>query len=124
MAKSEFAVMLRAAASDLKALQHMPDAFAFDEQVFGFHAQQACEKALKAWLLHLGVEPPFIHDLRQLLQMLADSGIALPEGEDIAALTIYAVQLRYGEEPRNLLDRSATIALCERLYSLVMGLSA
>ncbi len=57
MVTSEFATLLRSAQADLRAIQHMPDAYAFDEQVFGFHAQQACEKALKAWLLHLGCSP-------------------------------------------------------------------
>jgi HEPN domain-containing protein len=58
MGMSEFAAMLRSAQADLRAIEHMPDAYAFDEQVFGFHAQQACEKALKAWLMHLGCKPP------------------------------------------------------------------
>jgi hypothetical protein len=43
MAKSEYATMLAAGYSDLKALRHMPDAFSFDERIFGFHAQQARE---------------------------------------------------------------------------------
>lgn len=118
MGTSEFATMLRSARSDLRALQHMPDAFAFDERVFGFHAQQACEKALKAWLLAFGRNPPFSHDLRELILLLADENIAVPEAETIVALTKYAVQWRYGDVPPDrLLDRAATVALCERLLA-------
>lgn len=117
MGKSEFGTMLRAAESDLKALRNMPDRFAFDERIFGFHAQQACEKALKAWLLHLGHAPPFIHDLRELIALLASQGVTVTEAADIAPFTIYAAQTRYGDEPTNLIDRLATVALCERLFN-------
>lgn len=88
-------VMLAKAASDLRALQHMQDTFAFDEHVFGFHAQQACEKALKAWLLHLELEPPFIHDLRRLIALLTAAGQVVADAREIDSLTIYAVGLRY-----------------------------
>ncbi len=40
-------VLLTAAKSDLKALEHMLDTAAFDDRIFGFHAQQAVEKALE-----------------------------------------------------------------------------
>ena len=42
--------MLAAAKSDLKAVEHMSDPDGFDDRIFGFNAQQAVEKALKAWL--------------------------------------------------------------------------
>jgi len=125
MARSDYEVMLHCAGSDLKAIQNMPDRFVFDEIVFGFHAQQACEKSLKAWLHLVGVAPPFIHDLRALIVMLADSGAAVPEAEAVAKLTKYAVKQRYGDlPPSKLLDRPATVALCERLYAKVAGLPA
>lgn len=118
MATSEFATMVRSAQSDLRALQHMPDAFAFDERVFGFHAQQACEKALKAWLLTFGQNPPFSHDLRELIQLLGDEGVMVPEAEALVALTKYAVQWRYGDiPPDRLIDRARTVSLCERLLN-------
>ena len=118
MGNSEFLTMMRSAQSDLRALQHMPDAFVFDERVFGFHAQQACEKTLKAWLLTFGRSPPFSHDLRELILLLADERVQVPEAEAIVALTKYAVQWRYGDvPPYKLLDRAATVALCERLVA-------
>lgn len=39
-----------AGTKDLRALQGMSDPDVFADEVFGFHAQQAAEKALKAWL--------------------------------------------------------------------------
>lgn len=47
MATSDAQTLLRKAEADLQAIRHMADRFAFDEGIFGFHAQQACEKALK-----------------------------------------------------------------------------
>lgn len=124
MAKSDaFAIALAKAAADLQALRNMQDSYAFDEGIFGFHAQQACEKLLKAWLIHLGVAPPFIHDLRRLLEILADHGVAIAETETITDLTDYAVGWRYDEMPPDeLLDRPATIAVCERLHAKVLQL--
>lgn len=107
----------------MRAIEHMPDAYAFDEQVFGFHAQQACEKALKAWLMHLGCKPPHVHDLRTLLQLLGDRGIVLAEALDIADLTQYAVRWRYGEAPADFLARPDTVALCARLMARVEALA-
>lgn len=59
--------LIETAKSDLKALDHMLDEEAFDDRVFGFHAQQAIEKALKAWLNLLGHPHIFTHDLGRLL---------------------------------------------------------
>ena len=42
--------LLNRANADLTALRNMSDVGIFDEGIFGFHAQQAVEKALKAWL--------------------------------------------------------------------------
>ena len=43
-------VLLEAAERDVSALRGMGDAAVFADEVFGFHAQQAAEKLLKAWL--------------------------------------------------------------------------
>ena len=42
--------MLAAATKDWRALAGMADPDVFADEIFGFHAQQAAEKALKAWL--------------------------------------------------------------------------
>ncbi len=41
--------MLALARVDLKATRNMLDPALFEDSVFGFHAQQAVEKALKSW---------------------------------------------------------------------------
>lgn len=46
----EAARMLRLAQRDLKAALSMIDPDLFDEASWGFHLQQATEKALKAWI--------------------------------------------------------------------------
>ncbi|WP_295441237.1 HEPN domain-containing protein [uncultured Thiodictyon sp.] len=46
--------LLRRARANLKALRHMGDEDCFDDNIYGFHAQQAAEKSLKAWLACLG----------------------------------------------------------------------
>ncbi len=40
----------------------MTDPEVFADEVFGFQAQQAAEKTLKAWLTVLGLEYPRRHD--------------------------------------------------------------
>jgi len=40
--------LLATAQSDIKALANMFDSEVFDDRIFGFHAQQAVEKILKA----------------------------------------------------------------------------
>ncbi len=51
MADAEHArAMLRMAHKDFNALTGMQDNALFADVIFGFHVQQAVEKALKAWL--------------------------------------------------------------------------
>jgi HEPN domain-containing protein len=79
----------------------------FREGAWGFWLQQAVEKALKAWLLHLDVDAPVTHDLRRLLLLLAAAGVSTEDLEPLAQLTVYAVQFRYDADPNPLgLDRA------------------
>jgi HEPN domain-containing protein len=113
--------LLATAKSDLNALSNMSDSHAFDDRIFGFHAQQAVEKALKAWLNCLQGTHPFTHDLSLLLHALEDLGQEVEPYWDFLDLSGYAVQFRYetqaeGEEP---LERNALVkdvgALIERV---------
>lgn len=96
-----------------------------------FHAQQAAEKLLKAFLLDRQVAFPFTHDLVRLLLLCEgqDPSFAalLPVAE---LLTPYAVELRYDGEfwpsPGIVRDaRDAALAIksfvLERLPSDVRG---
>jgi len=53
------------------------------ETAWGFWLQQAVEKSLKAWLLHLGSDPPLTHDLHLLL-LLLEAGVATGNGTEDA----------------------------------------
>ena len=95
MVLSEPEGLLRIAFIDLETAEASSNPAVFREGAWGFWLQQAVEKALKAWLLQLGGDPPLTHDLRRLLLLLAQ-------------LTVYAVQFRYDADPAPLgLDRVA-----------------
>jgi len=67
----------------------------------GFHAQQAAEKFLKAFLVQWQIEFPKTHDLAQVLALVGSKDRALAESlKETAALTPYGVEIRYpGEFP-------------------------
>ena len=65
------------------------------EEIYGFHAQQAVEKALKAWLASLQIKYPYTHDIGLLFELLASAGAVVDTYLDLESLTAYAGQLRY-----------------------------
>jgi HEPN domain-containing protein len=87
--------MLSMARKDLSALENMTNRDTFADEIFGFHSQQAVEKALKAWLSALGVVYPKIHDLEELLATLSDHGQDTTPYEQLVDLNDFAVQYRY-----------------------------
>jgi len=116
-----FTVMLAKADIDLRTIRLMRDQFAFDDTVFGFHAQQACEKLLKAWLLRLGKPAPKTHDLRNLIALLAQAGVAVADEDAINELTDFAVEWRYDEfPPDGPIDRLAVVELVEQLRAALV----
>ncbi len=109
---------------DLKALRGMSDSTIFDDEVFGFHAQQAVEKALKSWLSLLGVRYPRIHDLEELSATLESSGAdAERRVTGLLGLTDFAVQMRYeaGDVRHITATRSAGFAACSSSGSACAG---
>jgi hypothetical protein len=71
--------LLEMARRDFRALAAMvEDHEAFADEVFGFHAQQAVEKAVKARLDELGTAYPKTHDLDELFSLVADAGAEVP----------------------------------------------
>lgn len=108
--------LLEAADRDILTLREMT-ARAPDES-FGFHVQQAAEKALKAWLCALGEIYPLRHDLDDLLDLLASRSAAVGFFRPLAAFTPYAVQFRYeGLGPgHEAIDRPAAL---DRVQALV-----
>ena len=64
-------------------------------EVLGFHCQQAVEKCIKAVLAIHQVEFRKIHDIRTLTDLASDAGAVVPQGEQLEALTPFAVEFRY-----------------------------
>ncbi len=61
-----------------------------------FHAQQAAEKYIKAYLTTYGIDFPFIHNLEKLIELCAQRDSSFLDIKTAAQdLTPYAVQLRY-----------------------------
>ena len=92
------------AAKDLRALAGMGDAGTFADEIFGFHAQQAVEKTLKAWIAALDQEYPLTHNLARLLAILEEQGAQVEDFWDLTEYTAFAVEFRYdfydgSEEP-------------------------
>jgi HEPN domain-containing protein len=91
-------LMLRLARGDLTALEVLETSSRIAPSIFGFHAQQAVEKALKAWLSLLDVMYPHIHALDELFNQLEDRGAtAVSKFRQLQDLTPFAVQFRYEE---------------------------
>jgi HEPN domain-containing protein len=114
--------MLRIARRDLKAAQGLQDS-AIDEAIWGFQIQQAVEKALKAWLFHLGDDPPLIHNLTALLERIDRTGAEAEAFRCLEAFTIFAVHFRYDADPEPMgLDRSHSLRRVKQLVEHVATL--
>lgn len=87
---------LNMAERDYRALGGMKDSDVFSDEIFGFHVQQAVEKALKAWLCALGVPFPKTHDLDELGALLEEAGQEIPNFlHTLLEFTDFAVAFRY-----------------------------
>lgn len=117
-------MMLTVAQKDFKALEGMRDASVFADSVFGFHVQQAAEKALKSWLALKGVGYPKTHDLGLLFQLLKQQKIDVVPFLELLAYEFYAVQFRYEElaPDEDPIDRQKALADVESLVSHVQRL--
>jgi HEPN domain-containing protein len=125
MVLSEPEGLRQIAIADLETAEASSNPAVFREGAWGFWLQQAVEKALKAWLLHLDVDAPLTHDLRRLLLLLAAAGVSTADLEPLAQLTVYAVQFRYDADPTPLgLDRAhynrQVKALLARVNALIL----
>ena len=86
-----------------------------------FHAQQAAEKYLKAYLVFQGDIPPRTHDLVLLLRLARDFDPTLDaQRNDCDLITHFAVDARYPTvvEPDEAVARSA-VAAAERIRTAI-----
>lgn len=99
-------LLLESARQDEKAVVALSPIRDIADAIVGFHAQQAVEKALKAVLSSAGIAFRRTHDIAELLDLLADSGLSSPpEAEILDELNPYAVEARYGLVDLSGLDR-------------------
>jgi predicted RecB family nuclease len=91
------------AQDDESALQ-----FPLPDHIFGFHAQQSCEKLMKALISSHNRKYPFTHNLQDLADLLADCNEVLPPlSFSLKQLEPFGVKLRY--------DLGAKLTDAERL---------
>jgi HEPN domain-containing protein len=118
--------LLGKACEDLDALKGMLAASgayseAFSDGVFGFHAQQAAEKALKAWMAYKGVKYKHTHDLMSLIDSLDGSGEEVAALGELVDLNSFAVQYRYetADEDDEPINRREVLDKIQRLFERV-----
>ena len=87
---------LRYAQNDLIVARHcVEDLHPKQTEIASYHCQQCAEKALKAFLIYKGIEPPKIHDLKVLCKMCQDVNTSFAEiTSQCAHLTTYGVTAR------------------------------
>lgn len=91
---------------DIRAFRKLSDDPEIDDEVVGFHAQQAVEKCLKAVLIKHRIEQRKTHDLQRLIDLLIQNNLPSPPlCEGIHILGPFAVELRYDLMATEPLDR-------------------
>lgn len=116
--------LLEMAKGDLDALRGMSSSelpfgeTLFTDEIFGFHAQQAAEKCLKAWIASLGERYPRTHDLMALIQALDGAGEDISGLDSLVDLNPFAVQYRYEslDSDDDELDRGALLVEIQALF--------
>jgi HEPN domain-containing protein len=113
--------MLVMASKDIKAMKSLLSPESADDEIFGFHAQQAVEKALKAWISAAGGSYGFVHDIHVLLLSLRELGCDISRFKGLLLLNVYAVRFRYEplEMPTSTLDRPEMLGKVAELYEHV-----
>lgn len=87
-----------------------------------FHAQQAGEKYIKAYLVWQEIEFPKTHSLEDLILLATQkdpsfSGLV----EDAGILTPYAVEIRYGESEEPLFeDAKKAVEVTEQIREFIL----
>ncbi|NOU11819.1 MAG: HEPN domain-containing protein [Nitrospira sp.] len=103
---------------DIRAFRKLSDDPEIDDEIVGFHAQQAVEKCLKAVLTRHRIEQRKTHDLQLLIDLLIQNKIPSPPlCEGIDTLGPFAVELRYDLMATESLDRGQARAVVEAVRS-------
>lgn len=93
-------LLLKKATEDAALLSEVLSSARVSNEIFGFHAQQAAEKLLKALLSEFSINFPRSHNLRLLMDFLMDAGHTIPSSlADLDLLTPYGTLFRYEDIP-------------------------
>jgi HEPN domain-containing protein len=114
--------LLKKAEADLRALTGMLASDVFGDEIFGFHAQQAVEKALKALLSFNDISYRKVHDIEELVGLLEEKKITVPkEFKNLVDLTDFAVQFRYEsyEDSLPVIKRESLIETVSRFLAFI-----
>jgi len=110
-------LLLAIAQNELTAIAAMDNVDAFSDEIFGFHAQQAVEKALKSWLSLRNLPSPRTHDLEVLFNLLKEAGEKVPNTfDDLIDLVDFAVAFRYDFYEDEPINREI---VCEQVTELI-----
>jgi len=91
---------LRYAKSDLNTAKHMfKDVHPKESEISCYHAHQCAEKSLKAYMIANEIDPPYTHDLVELIRLCAAHEKSfLTIQPYCVSLNPYGVQVRYPNE--------------------------
>ena len=119
------AILLLKADQDIYVLDKLAADAEAPIEVFGFHAQQATEKLIKAALALRSISYTRTHRLGELVDLATDHGVRFPDGiEFLVDLTPYAVEFRYDAAPDegyDELDKMKVLDHIRCLRSWVIG---
>lgn len=105
-------ILLAKAQEDEEHLKQIVDNPMTSETIFGFHAQQAVEKYLKAVLAIAQVTPVRTHEVNELLAQVENAGYDVPERfAELPAWSPFAVAGRYEDVDTPSLDRQHALHL-------------
>lgn len=113
---------LEKAGRDLKVAQRELSTSEPLTDIMCFHAQQAAEKYLKAYLLWNGFDFPKTHALEQLVLLASQQDSEFFNLKDeVVALTPYAVETRYPEFEEPLVeDAKEAVRIAEKVKDMVL----
>ena len=118
--KEQAASLIAAGSRDALTLQLLNETGLAPHESIGFHAQQACEKFIKARLVLNGVFFERTHDLVVLHKLATQHQISIPADiETLRALNSYAVQFRYEGCAIELVASDECVAITASLASWV-----
>lgn len=120
----DFQIYLKKAAEDIVVLTKLLKDREVSDSSWGFHAQQALEKMLKAHLTKIKIPFSKSHDLGYLYDLIPTdkNKIFLDLTEELDELTPFAVTSRYDDVATTSLNREPLLKKISNLYKQISTL--